>query len=470
MKLTIYNTLTKNKEEFKSIVPGMVSIYVCGPTVYGDPHLGHAKSYVFFDTLIRFLRYIGYEVKYVQNITDVGHLVSDADDGEDKIQKKAKLEKTDPMAIAYHYENVYFDMMDKLNIKKPSISSRATGHIIEMQEMIKILIDKDYAYITDEGNVYYDVAKFSDYGKLSNRTLEETLSGERITVSTDKRNPQDFALWKKADESHIMKWPSPWSVGFPGWHIECSVMSKKYLGATFDIHGGGMDNVFPHHECEIAQSEIANDAKYVNYFIHNNLVTVNGQKMGKSLGNFITLEELFKKYSPMVVRFYLETTHYRKPTDFTDEKLKESEAWYNKINKALSEARKLADNYEITETDKNLEELKNKFIEAMLDDINTALAISFVYEFSNILIKEINGEKDLNKIQYILNFFDNEVLNILGIRFEEETNSEDSQKYIDYIVDIREELRKEKNFILSDKIRDDMKKMNVDINDRKANN
>ena len=309
MGLKIYNTLTRNKDDFKPIHEGNVGMYVCGPTVYGPPHVGHARSYIVFDLLYRYFLYNGYKVKYVQNITDVGHLVGDADEGDDKIQKKAILEKLDPVAVAYKYENMYFDCMAKLNVLKPTISCRATGHIIEIIDAVKTLIDKGYAYVTDAGNVYYDVRKFKGYGKLSGRTLDDTVSGERIEIADDKRNPEDFALWKKADPTHLMKWPSPWGEGYPGWHIECSVMSRKYLGDTFDIHGGGMDNVFPHHECEIAQSEALTGKPFVNYFVHNNLITRNGQKMGKSLGNTVDLDELFEKYGPTFVRLYIVKNH-----------------------------------------------------------------------------------------------------------------------------------------------------------------
>ena len=287
-------------------------MYACGPTVYGYPHLGHAKSYVSFDIIYRYLLSKGYKVKYVQNIIDIGHLVGDAESGEDKIEKIAKLESINQVEIANKFKNIYFENMRKLNVLKSSISCRVTGHIIEIIEDVQTLIDKGYAYATKEGNVYYRINKFTKYGSLSNRTLDNTLSGERIEVATDKENPADFALWKKAENGHIMKWPSPWGEGYPGWHIECSVMSRKYLGDTFDIHGGGMDNIFPHHECEIAQSEALTGKTFVNYFIHNNLVTVNGQKMGKSLGNFITLDDLFKKYNHMVARFYILQNHYRK--------------------------------------------------------------------------------------------------------------------------------------------------------------
>lgn len=462
--LKIYNTITRKKEEFKPITEGHVGMYVCGPTVYGYPHLGHAKSYVTFDTIYRYLLYKGYKVKYVQNITDVGHLVGDVDEGEDKIQKQAKIEQLDPVEIAYNYENIYFDSMEKMNIKKPSISCRATGHIIEIIEAVKELIDKGYAYVTLEGNVYYRINKFKDYGNLSRRNLDESLSGERITVKSDKENPEDFALWKKADDNHLMKWPSPWGLGYPGWHIECSIMSKKYLGETFDIHGGGMDNIFPHHECEIAQSVALNDKPFVNYFIHNNLVTVNGQKMGKSLGNFITLPDLFKEYNPMLIRFYILETHYRRPSDFNKEQLNNTKKNFEKIENTVNKLRKLTKDVEYTE-DNDVLDIKNKFLEAMDDDFNTALGISYIYEIIKLANTELNqNDKDLNKLKGI-DLFITDVENILGLKFNDEKTS-NNDGLLDLILEIRNQLRSEKNYKLSDEIRDRLNSLGIEINDR----
>ena len=465
--MKIYNTLTRNKEEFVPIEKGKVRMYVCGPTVYGKPHVGHAKSYVFFDVVYRYLTYLKYKVKYVQNITDVGHLVGDVDEGEDKIEKVAKTLDIDPYEIAYKYENEYFECMSKLNVLKPSISSRATGHIIEIIDFIKSLIDKGYAYVTEEGNVYYEVNKFKEYGKLSNRTLDETLSGERITVSTDKRNPEDFALWKKAVGGHIMKWDSPWSVGYPGWHIECSTMAKKYLGDTIDIHGGGMDNIFPHHDCEIAQSEIANGVNFVNYFIHNNLVTVNGTKMGKSLGNFITLEDLFKKYDPMVIRFYLLLNHYRKPTDFSDDKIEDAQKKYQEIvniyNKILN-TKKTEEQIE----DGDITNLIFEYMLAMDDDFNTPLAISYIYEI-NKRINTLLNEGKTYFIDEVVDFYQNKVINILGLTFETNKVSNDSDIFVEYLLNLRKEMRDAKNYETSDKIRDFLIKNNIEVNDRRIN-
>ena len=460
--LRVYNTISREKEEFIPLYGNNVGMYVCGPTVYGFPHLGHAKSYISFDIVYRYLKFKGYNVKYVQNITDVGHLVGDADSGESKIEKQAKIEMIDPYQIAYKYELSYFDCMNKLNVQRPDISCRATGHIIEIIDMVKTLIDKGFAYVTENNNVYFDISKFKNYGKLSNRNLDDTVSGERINVADDKKRPEDFALWKSADDNHLMKWESPWGIGYPGWHIECSVMSKKYLGDTFDIHGGGMDNIFPHHECEIAQSVSANGCDFVKYFIHNNLVTVNGQKMGKSLGNFITLPDLFNKFDPIIVRFYTILSHYRKPTDFDDNKLVEAKKSYESIVKALEIARSKASN-DISE-DAEIKEIRDKFIEAMDDDFNTALAISYLYE----LVKIVNKTDDTNKHANIVNFFDEVVEPVLGISFvEEKNNAEEAldDKLINFIIGLRKQAREEKRYDLSDQIRDNLSEMGITLKD-----
>src|SRR5579862_6456812 len=339
MPLNIYNTLTRKKEEFKPLVEGRVGMYVCGPTVYGDSHIGHAKSYVSFDTIVRYLRYSGYKVTYVQNISDVGHLTDDADQGEDKIQRKSKIDRVHPMQLVNQYTKSYFEDMDALGIGRPDISPTATGHIIEQIEMVKSLIEKGFAYEVN-GSVYFDVSKDPDYGKLSGRNIDEMETGTRVDVKSEKRRPNDFALWKKAGPEHIMQWPSPWGLGFPGWHIECSAMSMKYLGETFDIHGGGMENQFPHHECEIAQSECATGKPFVRYWIHNNLVTVAGQKMGKSLGNTVSLKDAFKRFPPVVVRFFILQSHYRGTLDFTDEALEGAAKGLEKLLNTVNNLRR----------------------------------------------------------------------------------------------------------------------------------
>ena len=467
MGLKIYNTFTRNKEEFKPISEGNVGMYVCGPTVYGPPHVGHARSYIVFDLWYRYFLYNGYKVKYVQNITDVGHLVGDGDEGDDKIQKKAIAEKLDPVAVAYKYENMYFDCMKKLNILKPTISCRATGHIIEIILAVQELINRGYAYVTDNGNVYFDVRKFRGYGKLSGRTLDDTVSGERIEVADDKQNPEDFALWKKADPTHLMKWPSPWGEGYPGWHIECSVMSRKYLGDTFDIHGGGMDNVFPHHECEIAQSEALTGKPFVNYFVHNNLITTNGQKMGKSLGNVVNLDDLFEKYGPTFVRLYIVKNHYRSVLDFSEEQLEDTRKTYEKFINLINETEKYKDldvsnvNYE------DIDDMKKRFLEALDDDLNTAVAIAVLLE----MVKEVNKAKgnDDNKLAYIRKIFDELAGNILGLDFEvkEESSNEDLEKLIKSIVDIRSNFKQNKQYEYADLIRDTLKENGISIIDTK---
>lgn len=467
MGLKIYNTLTRNKDDFKPIHEGSVGMYVCGPTVYGPPHVGHARSYIVFDLLYRYFLYNGYKVKYVQNITDVGHLVGDADEGDDKIQKKAILEKLDPVAVAYKYENMYFDCMAKLNVLKPTISCRATGHIIEIIDAVKTLIDKGYAYVTDAGNVYYDVRKFKGYGKLSGRTLDDTVSGERIEIADDKRNPEDFALWKKADPTHLMKWPSPWGEGYPGWHIECSVMSRKYLGDTFDIHGGGMDNVFPHHECEIAQSEALTGKPFVNYFVHNNLITRNGQKMGKSLGNTVDLDELFEKYGPTFVRLYIVKNHYRSVLDFSDDQLEETRKTYDKFVNLVEITEKYKDLDVSDSKYEDVDDMKKRFLEAMDDDLNTAVAIAVLLE----MVKEANKSKNVDnkKLAYIRKVFDDLAGNILGLKFEAQiTASNDNlDKLVKSIIDVRNTFKANKQYEYSDLIRDKLKENGISIIDTK---
>lgn len=467
MGLKIYNTLTRNKDDFKPIHEGNVGMYVCGPTVYGPPHVGHARSYIVFDLLYRYFLYNGYKVKYVQNITDVGHLVGDADEGDDKIQKKAILEKLDPVAVAYKYENMYFDCMAKLNVLKPTISCRATGHIIEIIDAVKTLIDKGYAYVTDAGNVYYDVRKFKGYGKLSGRTLDDTVSGERIEIADDKRNPEDFALWKKADPTHLMKWPSPWGDGYPGWHIECSVMSRKYLGDTFDIHGGGMDNIFPHHECEIAQSEALTGKPFVNYFVHNNLITRNGQKMGKSLGNTVDLDELFEKYGPTFVRLYIVKNHYRSVLDFSDDQLEETRKTYDKFVNLVEITEKYKD-LDISDSKyEDVDDMKKRFLEAMDDDLNTAVAIAVLLE----MVKEANKSKDVDnkKLAYIRKVFDDLAGNILGLKFEAQiiASNDNLDKLVKSIIDIRNTFKANKQYEYSDLIRDKLKENGISIIDTK---
>ena len=461
MALKIYNSLTKTKQEFVPLEKGRVGMYVCGPTVYGPSHVGHARTYVNFDTIRRYLLASGYNVKYVQNITDVGHLVGDGDDGEDKISKQAKKENLDPYAIAYKYECMYFDAMDKLNILRPTISCRATGFIPEMIDMVQRIVDKGYAYVTPAGNVYYRVRMYKKYGQLSNRKLDDAKSGERIDIATDKENPEDFALWKSAEGGHIMKWNSPWGVGYPGWHLECSVMSRKFLGDTFDIHGGGLDNIFPHHESEFAQSEVANGKPFVRYFMHNNLVTVDGTKMGKSLGNFVTLDDLFLRHSPMAVRYFILNYHYRSPVDFNETEIIKAEEQLNKIFETYQKIAKFDQNGA-----KNSEILAiwNNFLSAMDEDFNTPLAISEMLRLTKLANVALANNQSLAGYKEA---FD-KMFYILGLDTKIESSADNSENLLNVIADVRNKLRAEKNYAMSDYIRDELNKLGIESKDKKV--
>ena len=470
MALQLYNSLTRRTEEFKSLEEGRVGIYVCGPTVYGHAHLGHAKSYVSFDVLVRYLRYLGYRVTYVQNITDVGHLTDDADAGEDKIEKAARKERTHPMALAEFYTRSYFEDMDRLNCVRPDISPRASGHIVEQIELVKGLLEKGFAY-EKGGSVYFDISKFPEYGKLSGRNIEEMMAGARVEVSADKKSPADFALWKKAEPNHIMQWPSPWGMGYPGWHLECSVMSMKYLGATVDIHGGGLENQFPHHECEIAQSEAANGVPFVRYWIHNNMVTVDGQKMGKSLNNFITLKQAFagdherlnRAYEPLAVRQLILNSHYRSPLDFSDAALFAAQSGNQKIGEAVRALRKRIDAAPEGELDKDiarqLEEAKARFEEAMNDDLNTSVALSVLFDLVRLTNKLLeDGKATRETLQAVDGMFTRLGGDVLGIVTDAyaETGAGNEQavdKLVGILITHRTEARKAKDFAQADAIR-----------------
>lgn len=472
-KLHVYNTLSRKKELFEPLNPPFVGMYVCGPTVYGDAHLGHAKSYVSFDLVLRYLRYQSYKVRYIQNITDVGHLVGDGDEGEDKLAKKARLEQIDPMEIAEKYTYTYFRDMDALNVLRPDITPRATGHIPEQIEMIETLVKKGHAYNV-KGNVYFDVSSDPDYGKLSGRNLDEAESGTRVEAASDKKNPADFALWKKADENHLMKWNSPWGIGYPGWHIECSAMSNKYLGESFDIHGGGLENQFPHHECEIAQSECAHGSQFVKYWMHNNMVTLGGQKMGKSLGNAINLDEFFtgnhtlltRSWNPQVIRFFLLQSHYRSTTDFSEEALEAAETGLKNLHSmilAISKAEASgSEPYD-------LEEFKSSFESVMNDDFNSAQAIAVVFEHLKEVRKLITANKAPSNLDQIKIFMHSVIEEVLGIGADENSggNGNLTEGLVNLLIDIRKEARVNKDFALSDKVRDDLKVLGVQIMDGK---
>lgn len=471
--LHIYNTLSRKKEKFKPISKGFVGIYVCGPTVYGDSHLGHAKSYVSFDVVVRYLRYLGYDVRYVQNITDVGHLTDDADQGEDKLEKQAKVEKLEPMEIAEKYTYNYFRDMDKLGVQRPDISPRAGGHIIEQIQMVEKLLENDHAYEVD-GNVYFDVSSDENYGKLSGRSVEDQESGTRIETASDKRAPEDFALWKRADDGHLMKWPSPWGIGYPGWHIECSAMSTKYLGEHFDIHGGGLDNQFPHHECEIAQSECAFGKPFANYWMHNNMVTLEGQKMGKSLGNAISLDEFFRgehkllsrKWDPKVIRFFLLQSHYRSTTDFSESALESAE---NGLNNLQSILRLIQDTEPGEGAAVDVNELKSTIEEKLNDDFNTAQAIAVLFEKLKAVKKAINDGKTPKNIEKLHTFLQEIVDGVLGIwpdaENHDQTASDRTEELLNLLIEMRSKARREKQFELADEIRDRLADHDIELRD-----
>ena len=479
--LSIYNTLTRGKEVFKPLHPPHVGMYVCGPTVYGDPHLGHARPAITFDILFRYLKHLGYKVRYVRNITDVGHLVNDADSGEDKIAKKARLENLEPMEIVQYYLNRYQKAMEALNVLPPSIEPHASGHIIEQIQLTKEILDKGYAY-QSEGSVYFDVEKYNtkyQYGVLSGRNIEDMLNTTReLEGQEEKHNSIDFALWKKASPEHIMRWPSPWSDGFPGWHLECTAMGKKYLGERFDIHGGGMDLLFPHHECEIAQSFASTGHEAVRYWMHNNMVTVNGQKMGKSLGNFINLEEFFsgnhpmltQAYTPMTIRFFLLQAHYRGTVDFSNDALQASEKGLARLMEAYKNIGRLEAKASVSTA--SLNELKQKSYEAMNDDLNTPIVISCLFEVVRKINAAIDGHIAFTSgdIEDVKQFFDLFLFDLLGIRDDstDKNASYDSfAKAVDLLLQIRMQAKQNKDWATSDKIRNELAAIGFEIKDTK---
>ena len=469
--LQVYNTLTRKKETFSPLHPPFVGMYVCGPTVYGDAHLGHARPAITFDIVYRFLMYSQYNVRYVRNITDVGHLVNDADEGEDKIQKKAKAERLEPMEVVQHYTLGYHRNMASLNILSPSIEPFASGHIIEQIAMIEKIIKNGYAYVSN-GSVYFDIEKYQKdhkYGVLSGRVTDDLLNNTReLEGQSEKKGPFDFALWKKAAPEHLMHWPSPWSEGFPGWHIECSAMSRKYLGETFDIHGGGMDLLFPHHECEIAQSIGSNGIQPVRYWLHNNMLTINGQKMGKSLNNFITLDELFegkhklldKAYSPMTLRFYVLQGHYRNPIDFSNQALQDAEKGFAKISDAfllISHMEHKADEVN-SAIEKDIAAFEQKGKDAMNDDFNTAIVIANMFEAAttinkfNTAGKIPTSKKTFEDFKKAYIAFYKDVLGLVPEKTET-SGGKDFSDLVNTLIAARNKAKQEKDFKLSDSLR-----------------
>ncbi|MGM9842933.1 MAG: cysteine--tRNA ligase [Muribaculaceae bacterium] len=482
--LTIYNSITRKKELFVPIHPEHVGMYVCGPTVYGDGHLGHARPAITFDIVFRYLKHLGYKVRYVRNITDVGHLEHDADDGEDKIAKKARLEQLEPMEVVQFYLNRYHKAMDALNVLPPSIEPHASGHIIEQIEYIKKILESGYAYIS-EGSVYFDVPKYNrdyNYGKLSGRNIEELLCETRaLDGQAEKHHPADFALWKKAAPEHIMHWPSPWSEGFPGWHLECSTMGEKYLGEQFDIHGGGMDLKFPHHECEIAQSVAHNHHETVKYWMHNNMITINGQKMGKSLGNFITLDEFFtgnhklltQAYSPMTIRFFILQAQYRSTVDFSNEALQASEKAYSRMLEGYNRIAELKPAETSTISDQ-IKALEGKCYEALDDDLNTPIVIAHLFEACRLINIAKDGQaqvtaEDINALKAL---FDTFLFEILGMRAdiiagESADALKPFEQAVDLLLEIRAEAKAAKNWATSDLIRNRLAEFGFNVKDTK---
>lgn len=479
--LKIYDTYSREIRPFKPINAPFVGIYVCGPTVYGHPHLGHARGPVVFDVLHRFLVHKGYKVRFVRNVTDVGHLVNDADEGEDKIAKKAKVEQLEPMEIAQFYTDSYHQMLLAMNVKPASIEPRASGHIIEQIEMIKTIIDKGFAYESN-GSVYFDVLSYSkshDYGKLSGRVIEDLIAGagneaRELEGQDEKKNANDFALWKKAGPEHIMQWPSPWSNGFPGWHIECSAMSRKYLGDTFDIHGGGMDLLFPHHESEIAQSMACTGHQPAQYWMHHNMITVNGQKMAKSLNNGISIDEFFsgkhhlleKAYSPMTLKFFILQAHYRGTLDFSNAALQASEKGLNRMLTAEETLKTIKTG---NNSDIDIQEITQKLENALNEDLNTPILIAELFD----VVTKINllassqlsiTESDLSNLKKIYNTY---VFDILGLRKESESSSEKIQGVMQLLIELRQEAKQDKNYALSDTIRKKLSEIGIELKDGK---
>lgn len=485
--LCIYNSMSRVKEAFVPLNPGMVGMYVCGPTVYGDGHLGHARPAITFDVVSRYLRHLGYKVRYVRNITDVGHLEHDADDGEDKIAKKARLEQLEPMEVVQYYLTRYHDAMRMLGVLPPSIEPHASGHIIEQIEYVKSILDAGYAYVS-EGSVYFDVPKFNNdfgYGRLSGRDINELLATTRaLDGQEQKHHPADFALWKKAAPEHIMHWPSPWSEGFPGWHLECSTMSEKYLGETFDIHGGGMDLKFPHHECEIAQSVAHNGHPSVKYWMHNNMITINGKKMGKSLGNFITLQEFFtgshplltQAYSPMTIRFFILQAHYRGTVDFSNEALQSAEKALGRMMDGVRRLNDLKPADNATVKDEDIQAIERACYAAMDDDFNTPIVIANLFDACRLInmINDGNASASAAQIDALKSIMQTFLTDILGVSTDTTAAGDDNaaamkpfEDAVDLLLEIRSEAKAKKDWATSDLIRDRLAAIGFDVKDTK---
>ena len=483
--LLIYNTLHRQKERFEPINAPHVGMYVCGPTVYGDPHLGHARPAITFDILFRYLKHLGYKVRYVRNITDVGHLEHDADEGDDKIEKKARLEQLEPMEIAEYYTRRYHQAMEAMGVLPPSIEPHATGHILEQQELVQQILDNGFAYESN-GSIYFDIEKYNEkyhYGKLSGRTLENIKDASRdLSGVGEKKNQADFALWKKASPEHIMRWHSPWSDGFPGWHCECTAMGRKYLGSHFDIHGGGMDLVFPHHECEIAQATASQGDDMVKYWMHNNMITINGQKMGKSLGNFITLEQFFtgnheslsQPYSPMTIRFFILSAHYRSTVDFSDEALQASQKGLERLMDGIANLDRIAVSDKCdAQTEEFVKTFRQKCYDAMNDDLQTQVVISLLFEACHLVNNLVDRKATicadcLKELSDTMHLFAEE---LLGLRLAASGGSaareEAFGKVVDMVLELRSKAKAAKDWATSDQIRDALAAAGFEVKDTK---
>ena len=486
--LLIYNTLSRQKELFKPLTPGRVGMYVCGPTVYGDAHLGHARPAITFDLLFRYLQHLGYKVRYVRNITDVGHLEHDADEGEDKIAKKARLEQLEPMEVAQYYTNRFHEAMDALGCLPPSIEPHATGHIIEQQALVKQILDNGYAYESN-GSIYFDIEKYNKdhrWGILSGRDLENIKDASRDLAGVgEKKNQADFALWKAAQPEHIMRWPSPWSDGFPGWHCECTAMGRKYLGEHFDIHGGGMDLIFPHHECEIAQAVASQGSQMVHYWMHNNMITIDGKKMGKSYNNFITLPQFFtgdhpllrQAYTPMTIRFFILQAHYRSTVDFGNEALQAAEKGLARLMDGLKNLRRLQDGQKVKGQPsidvQYVATLSQQLYDAMNDDLNSPIVISHLFDACRVIntLTDKKASISAEVAQALLKLMETFTTDILGLRPDtSSTNKAREEAYgavVNMLLEQRQAAKAEKNWALSDKIRDDLAALGFEVKDTK---
>jgi len=471
MTLKIYNVMTRQKEEFKPLDEGKVNMYVCGPTVYDYPHIGHAKTYISFDVVVRYLRYLGYDVLYVQNLTDVGHLL---DSGEDRVLRKARQASSTPAQIVEKYTRVYFENMDGLNVLRPDISPRASGHVPEQIEMVKTLLEKGHAYEVN-GSVYFDVSSFPEYGKLSGRVLDEQEEGARVAVVDEKRHPSDFALWKRAEPEHIMRWNSPWSEGFPGWHVECSAMATKYLGVTFDIHGGGIDNIFPHNECEIAQSEAAHGEPFARYWMLVGSLTLDGIKMSKSLGNTLTINEALERWRPEAIRTFILNSHYRSPIDFTEEAINAADKGWQRLWGAVRlvrEKRRAADSSQASEKVlAMLDEHRAQFVEKMSDDFNAPAALGVLQSLTrevNSLLNEAGPQscETLEAIDHLYRELGGDVLGIIPDAEERSSSAAREEALIRLLIDLRAQARAHKDWETSDRIRDELQALGVTLEDR----